>query len=80
MCGRVRFSKNVIRSTPLTGTLSCISSNACELAAVGLGWERAFALDDSGQHIDYHSKRWVPLGSQTVEWKGFQLPVHTDII
>lgn len=57
----------------------CVSSNACELAAVGLGWERAFALDDS-QHIDYHSRRWVPLGSQNVEWKGFQLPVHKDFI
>ena len=64
----------------IDGAPTFFRSNACELAAVGLGWDRAFPFDDSRQHVDYHSRRWIPLGSQNVEWKGFQLPMHRDIV
>ncbi|KZT73267.1 hypothetical protein DAEQUDRAFT_808385 [Daedalea quercina L-15889] len=64
-------------------TVCAAGSNACELAAIGLGWERAFGDGDGRQQHpvgDHAKRRWVPLGAPHIDWNGFVLPVHNDII
>ncbi|TFY50680.1 hypothetical protein EVJ58_g10937, partial [Rhodofomes roseus] len=65
-------------------TVCAAGLNACELAVIGLGWERAFGFDDAKEHptgeVDHARMRWVPLGPQTTRWKGFELPFHKGIV
>ncbi|KAI0783109.1 hypothetical protein C8Q75DRAFT_784903 [Abortiporus biennis] len=63
------------------GTTVCtLSSNACKLAAVGLGFDRAFGFGDGTDHkmgeINNEKKRWVEIdnrGLVTPEWTAFEI-------
>ncbi|KAH8110708.1 hypothetical protein DFH11DRAFT_1730151 [Phellopilus nigrolimitatus] len=63
----------------LEATVCTISSNFCKLAAVGLGWERAFGFleeDTTQMDIDDSRKRWVEIdnaGSIIPVWRPFEL-------
>lgn len=56
------------------------SSNVCKIAALGLGWDRAFGFDDGADHtngyINDAKKRWVELdnrGTVSPSWKAFEI-------
>lgn len=52
------------------------SSNICRLAAVGLGWERAFGAVDEMGYLDEKLKRWVEIdqkGQIVPVWEPFEL-------
>ncbi|KAI0964082.1 hypothetical protein AcW1_000984 [Taiwanofungus camphoratus] len=63
------------------GAVICtISSNACKLSAVGLGWDRAFGFGDNGDYsrgdINQAQKRWVEIDNRDAvspAWRGFDL-------
>lgn len=64
-----------------------ISSNMCKLAAVGLGWDRAFGFSNGGEEevlrpgefqneIDNERKRWIDIDSRGIiepAWRPFEL-------
>ncbi|TFK42000.1 hypothetical protein BDQ12DRAFT_677505 [Crucibulum laeve] len=53
-----------------------ISSNICRLAAVGLGWDRAFGNVDEMGAIDNEHKRWIDVdqkGAIVPVWQPFEL-------
>ncbi|KAG5654158.1 hypothetical protein H0H81_006870 [Sphagnurus paluster] len=57
-------------------TVCTISSNVCKMAAVGLGWERAFGVVDSMGYLDDAHKRWVEIdqkGTVVPVWQPFEL-------
>lgn len=52
------------------------SSNVCKLAAVGLGWERAFGNVGPDGNIDEDGKGWVDIENEdrvSPEWEAFEL-------
>ncbi|OCH90049.1 hypothetical protein OBBRIDRAFT_793667 [Obba rivulosa] len=63
------------------GAVVCtVRSNACKLAALGLGFDRAFGFDDGADHIagsiNEEGRRWVEIDNrdQVVPiWTGFEL-------
>ncbi|KAH8099442.1 hypothetical protein BXZ70DRAFT_1030725 [Cristinia sonorae] len=61
-------------------TVCTMSSSICKVAAVGLGWDRAFGFGDGEDHsmgdINDERKRWVEIdnkGTVSPEWKAFDL-------
>jgi len=53
-----------------------ISSNVCKLAAVGLGWDRAFGKVDAMGSVDQKGKHWVEIdekGQVRPVWHAFEL-------
>jgi len=53
-----------------------ISSNVCKLAAVGLGWDRAFGKVDDMGIVDQKGKLWVEIdekGAIRPVWHAFEL-------
>ncbi|KAF8167535.1 hypothetical protein B0H34DRAFT_20508 [Crassisporium funariophilum] len=57
-------------------TVCSISSNVCKLAAVGLGWERAFGEVDEMGSVDEKGKHWIEIdekGQIVPVWQAFQL-------
>jgi len=57
-------------------TICTFSSNVCQLAAVGLGWDAAFGVVDSMGNTDDDHKRWVEIdqnGSVVPVWQPFEL-------
>lgn len=61
-------------------TICTLSSNVCRLAAVGLGWDRAFGFggadDSSGGYINDARKRWIDLdnrGTVAPSWTAFEV-------
>ncbi|KZT27677.1 hypothetical protein NEOLEDRAFT_1110503 [Neolentinus lepideus HHB14362 ss-1] len=58
-------------------TVCTLSSNVCKLAAVGLGWDRAFgSVDSDSGEIDEDGKRWVEIdlkGTVVPYWTAFEL-------
>ncbi|KZT08733.1 uncharacterized protein LAESUDRAFT_742405 [Laetiporus sulphureus 93-53] len=65
------------------GAVICtISSNTCKLSAFGLGWHRAFGLDDGGDHsngiVNHARRRWVEIeyghDFTTSRWRAFEIP------
>ncbi|KAF8807921.1 hypothetical protein BYT27DRAFT_7211570 [Phlegmacium glaucopus] len=57
-------------------TICSISSNVCKLAAVGLGWDRAFGKVDDMGSVDQRSKHWVEIdeeGQIVPVWHAFEL-------
>ncbi|TFK56877.1 hypothetical protein OE88DRAFT_1650368 [Heliocybe sulcata] len=58
-------------------TICTLSSNVCKVAAVGLGWDRAFGqVDQDTGEMDEDRKGWVEIDLKgTVEpyWKAFEL-------
>ncbi|KAF8899274.1 hypothetical protein BD779DRAFT_1666971 [Infundibulicybe gibba] len=53
-----------------------MGANACKMAAVGLGWERAFGKVDKMGNIDNENKRWVEIdqkGHIVPVWRPFEL-------
>jgi hypothetical protein len=56
--------------------LTIYSSNVCKLAAVGLGWDRAFGKVDAMGLVDQEGKRWVEIDEQgqiRPVWHAFEL-------
>jgi hypothetical protein len=52
------------------------SSNVCKLAAVGLGWDRAFGNVDTMGNVDEEGKHWVEIdenGQFRPVWHAFEL-------
>ena len=52
------------------------SSNVCKLAAVGLGWDRAFGKVDTMGNVDEKGKHWVEIdekGQVRPVWHAFEL-------
>jgi len=57
-------------------TVCTITSNVCKMAAVGLGWDRAFGQVDSMGYIDENHKRWIEIDQKGVivpVWQAFEL-------
>ncbi|KAI0078848.1 hypothetical protein K474DRAFT_1618467 [Panus rudis PR-1116 ss-1] len=61
-------------------TICTLSSNICRIAAIGLGWDRAFGFGNGKDHysgdIDDGAKRWIDLDNKGVvspEWTAFEL-------
>ena len=56
--------------------LMIYSSNVCKLAAVGLGWDRAFGKVDATGSVDQNGKHWVEIdekGQIRPVWHAFEL-------
>lgn len=60
------------RQSWLAYTMPHPSSNICKMAAVGLGWDKAFGKVDEMGYIDEKRKGWVE-----IEEKGRVVPVWT---
>ncbi|KAF9011129.1 hypothetical protein BDQ17DRAFT_1272573 [Cyathus striatus] len=59
-----------------SATICTLSSNVCRIAAVGLGWTRAFGDVDQMGTIDTEHKRWVEIdeaGRIVPVWQAFEL-------
>ncbi|KAJ6609341.1 hypothetical protein B0H10DRAFT_2064437 [Mycena sp. CBHHK59/15] len=57
------------------GTVCTVSSVVCKLAAVGLGWKRAFGLVDEMGYIEKETRRWIDVdlkGRVVPVWEAFQ--------
>lgn len=57
---------------------SLYSSNFCKLAAVGLGWDRAFGFGEDKEQMSINdgTKRWIEIdnnGSVAPDWRPFDL-------
>ena len=53
-----------------------LSSNFCRLAAIGMGWDKAFGNVNNMGEIDQANKRWVDVdlkGTEIPVWQAFEL-------